>query len=311
MGFGNVTGCSSIRDYESAVRHFERTPKPKGTAWSDHTRPLNDARKWHYRLERHDGYYDVCLYHTTMARYHKPQPDGSYQVNYSWDSRTTSHQFSWNVLGVTDSAMRFQTQAHQKVYVPIDSISNTILWFDKDWHLDLTRSSHVPIARRVLSQETRDWRKALRSNLSNIAALLSFTNPLEGYHPDEDDGAPFNKHSSIKVSARQRMLQDLKYAKVDLSLPHTLNEYVVEALRKIHVLSAQMLADTRAYHANPPSRYSWRTPAKVVPYVEPTPQEITRSWYAALTSKTCPLWEQTTKVPLPAFPTELPASWTF
>ena len=100
MGFSNTSGCFSVSTYERCEQHFNTTPRPRSQSkWNDNQRPLDNAAKWHYRLERHEdgSYYDVCLYHTVMARLHRPQGN-TRRVEYRGDSRATSTQFMWRVL---------------------------------------------------------------------------------------------------------------------------------------------------------------------------------------------------------------------
>lgn len=183
MGFGNTGGCASIYNYEMAERHFNREPAPRGKAWYTNQRPLDDARKWHYRLEKHDdgAYYDVCLYHTVMARFHRPEPDGTFRVQYEGDSRSTSSQFMWQVLH-TQKEKPLRTTDGRDVVVPIvagrtGQQFGADLWFRKESEfvarLDVARSSHRQIYKIVSNPEFLQWKKDLRVWLKDVLFVLS------------------------------------------------------------------------------------------------------------------------------------------
>jgi len=95
-------GCNAIRhcvfphSWEQADKLFEK-PAPRGAAWRDYQRPLYNNRSWHYRVERGDdgAYYDLCLYHTSMIRYHKPYGDGTHRVEVRGYNSTASWEFLW------------------------------------------------------------------------------------------------------------------------------------------------------------------------------------------------------------------------
>lgn len=95
-------GCTSIpsivfpHSWEQADKLFEK-PAPRGAAWRDYQRPLYNNRSWHYRVERGDdgAYYDLCLYHTSMIRYHKPYGDGTHRVEVRGYNSTASWEFLW------------------------------------------------------------------------------------------------------------------------------------------------------------------------------------------------------------------------
>lgn len=95
-------GCNAIgycvfpRSWQEADKLFEK-PAPRGAAWRDYQRPLYNNRSWHYRVERGDdgAYYDLCLYHTSMIRYHKPYGDGTHRVEVRGYNSTASWEFLW------------------------------------------------------------------------------------------------------------------------------------------------------------------------------------------------------------------------
>ena len=158
MFASSIHQLPTINDFESAHEMFTKTPKPvtRNGQWSDNQRPLKDKRSWHYRIEQGRGgeYYDLCLYHTAMARFYAPTPEGRRVMYASYDSNT-SKQFMHNVTRHT-SLMHMDTTEGHTVAVPIptrtsihdgDRDFSASLWFDNSPHkrLDVTQSAHTPM----------------------------------------------------------------------------------------------------------------------------------------------------------------------
>lgn len=95
-------GCTAIHSiafphsWEQADKLFEK-PAPRGASWRAHQRPLYNNRSWHYRVERGDdgAYYDLCLFRTSMIRYHKPYGDGTHRVDVRGHNSNASWEFLW------------------------------------------------------------------------------------------------------------------------------------------------------------------------------------------------------------------------
>lgn len=177
-------GCFSVPTYERALAHWERTPLPRGKYWEPHQRPLDDRRKPHYRLEiGNDGeYYDVFLYNTVMARYHKPTADG-WRVQYNYHNSNTSHNFMGRVLGLrtrVHGVLSLRTTDGRTVMVPIGTGSHfnaafgASLWFVGDDVIDVSRSDHEVVTIPKYSPEFRAWRYAMREGLRPLTDLLEF-----------------------------------------------------------------------------------------------------------------------------------------
>ena len=169
--------CFSVPTYEAALKHWQRTPLPRGTKWEPHQRPLDDSRKHHYRLEMGAGgeYFDAVLYGTRMMRVHKPTPDGR-RVQYTWRSTNTSDAFLWQVCHV-GKVLSLRTTDGRDVQVPIGTTElGTDIWFtDLNSHtIDVSRSRHEPIARVVRSLELIQWRKDMLTNLAPLFQILEF-----------------------------------------------------------------------------------------------------------------------------------------
>ncbi len=294
----NTRNLQRANSYEDCLDLFAKISKPRGSGWSENERPLGSKYQRHYRVERryNGDWFDVILYHTTMARFYKPEADGSYRVQYSWDSRTTSSQFMHHVVHVNQVEMYRTKDGERKVPIGPGELS-TDLWITPLGTLDMARSHHSQVYVPKVSEEFKAWRKAFRENLSNICFLLEQTVPevIATHTPDANDGHPFQ---SSKQSTRELRHWD----------GETLQERVIEHLRTMYAQATRSLMDKREYKATP-RRYSWRQ-KELADYVDPTPQEVTRSVLALLEAGT---WapKRHDAVPLPMFPTELPKNWTF
>ncbi len=276
MGFSNCSYCTRIHNYEGALAHWNREPEPgrpgssRREKWAG-ARPLDDARKWHYRIERGPAadYFDVCLYHTCMVRYHRPEENGDRRVDYTNDNRNLSHTFMWRMgfwpeLKIGD------------VVVPVAYKElGTTIWTDVTGALLKEKSHHEPVYRRVSSPEQKAWRKQLKASTRNLATLFEMgirvpeATASSWRHP----GAPF-KGVNIDWDTKQA----LRY--FDGEMDENTTHATVEALREVWQDCLQFLVDKRDYGANAKA-YSWHR-QEVKEYKAPTPQEVTRRWYSAL-----------------------------
>ena len=293
MGFSNLGGCYSIHNYEAAQAHWDRTPLPGKPGsklraqWynGNEARPLDDERKHHYRIEHHtyhertsfsgepipaQDYYDVCLYHTAMVRYHKPLPDGTRCVEYTNDNRNLSHQFMWRMgfgpeLKIGD------------VVVPVAYKElGTTIWTDAAGKLLKDKSHHAPIYKYVTSPEQKAWRKTLKGSTRNLVTLFEIGMQLPepgGGKRGRHDGAPF-KGVNIPYDARPQLRH------FDGEVTESTTHLQIEALKALWEACLQFLVDKRDYKAGDTGS-SWR-PKDPVPYKAPTPQEVTRSFYGAI-----------------------------
>lgn len=295
----NTRNLQRANSYASCLDLFAKISKPRNKDWGENERPLGDARQYHYRVERGPYHFDVILYSTVMARFHKPDEDGSYRVMYTRDSRTTSSQFMHNVVRV-GHVMEYRDTEGTLRRVPLgEGTFATDLWFDAGGRLDVARSHHSQAFKPVVSEEFKAWRKEFTANLSNICFLLEQTVPetVATHTPDANEGHPFDSTGSL-------------YALNGWD-GETLNAPVIDTLRDYYKRATEALMDKRAYKSTP-SGFSWRQ-KKLTDYADPTPQEVTRSVMARLCTGR---WAPTKydKAPLPMFPKapdELPKNWTF
>ena len=164
MFSGNIHQLPFVRDYEEADLLWHSRPEKTNGRWSANQRPIEDGssgrRKWHYRIERNAGdtYYDVCLYHTVMARFYKPEGN-TRVVEYTGDSRQTSSSFMSSVLYV-NKFNSTQTTKGDRVIVPIvpyRELSTRITLVDGK--ADVAQSTHPRLYRLVPSGEDKQERK--------------------------------------------------------------------------------------------------------------------------------------------------------
>lgn len=192
MFAGNTRALPYCRSYEEAKKLFDKTPQPRGKDWCDWQRPLDDARKWHYRIERRGNpqaepaYFDICLFQQVMARYYKPEADGTRRVLYSSDDRQTSHGFMHDVLQVSTGWEDWFTPDDRKVFVPLWT-SNSIydegerfcadLRFDAEGRLLVERSNHTGVYRKLASADDKATRKAIREAVQPFVTLALMRKP--------------------------------------------------------------------------------------------------------------------------------------
>jgi len=304
MGFSNVSGCTSIRNYEQAARHWNSTPEPgrPGGAlrvkWAG-ARPLDDSSKWHYRLERHENggevYYDVCLYHTVMARFYKPEADGTRRAEYTKDSRSTSHLFMWHVTGSQD-VMGYDTPEGRHVLVPVayETLGTTVV-LDSAGRILLERSSHQPIYKVVSSPEQKEWRKKMKASMASLLLLfglgknemVSTPGRPKGY-AYAIKGRPFSGNSDANKAM-------YKLRGWDGLLREDTTHGTIDTLRKLYEACLQGIIDKRDY-------------AEGINAEPVKPDEVARSMLRYLEAE-CP--QRATRKPIPNFPEELKGKWSF
>jgi hypothetical protein len=164
--FGNTTRhMPYVRNYEEAEKQFNKRGAVRSAKWAAHERPVYKTYH-HYRVVKHDEYYDLVLYHTVMARYFTPQTiDGKLHERrlYMGDQSITSRDFMYHVLGVSQGKREILADENKVVIAPI--YHRSLLHhdgepFSADYHyvggvLDTTKSMHTKHYRKVSSKEDR------------------------------------------------------------------------------------------------------------------------------------------------------------
>ena len=196
MFAGQTNALPRIRNYNEAHNLFINTDKPRSSKWENYQRPLRGARFHHYRIEtdiRNPGdYYDLVLYSTVMARFHKPDADGVVRKQFCGHHTNTSKGFLWDVLGV-------QTFNHVKAddattrVLPVAAVRmpgsdfSADLYFQND-RLLLSKSSHTPIYKRISGQDDKEKRAHAKKLFEPLLSLAIMRMPeyerdaeLKGY----------------------------------------------------------------------------------------------------------------------------------
>jgi len=302
--FANIGNLYGARSYEQCLNHYERTPWPKtrrqgSQPWDFNQRPLGDKRQRHYRIVKGNDFFDVYLYHTRMARFYAPMPDGSYCVEYTRHDSTTSSQFMWRIVG-SAKEMKLTTVSGLAVIVPVSyEAGKTRLWFTANHRLDISRSEHQQVYKLVTSDEMKAWRRELKQHLSVFTEMMEITVPaleIAGFeskygiwrHPGKPwAGMPFDVANTV------RLLQD--FVGPDRML--VLNDTSVTHLRSIYEACVSFRLAQKDYQQD------------TTPLI---PANITRSFLRQLDGILGHKSIRTRKaVPLPMFPTSLPRNWMF
>ena len=170
MAFGaNVSNCDRLESYEDCVELFTTPANLRRQGWGPDKRPLDDLRKTHMRVERGDGYYDVVLYSTAMARYFKPEGN-TREVWYNCDSRNTTTDFNYRVLRVSEHGVSERTTDGRRVKVGFNKHASglfPIRLHYVDGKLDTSKSQDAPCklpstTSTERKQDRRDFKKWLR-----------------------------------------------------------------------------------------------------------------------------------------------------
>jgi hypothetical protein len=183
MPFGSdCRGCYAAHDYAMAKAHWHKTPPSRRKDWELNERPLDNVRKHHYRIVQGEGeaHYDIVLHDTVMARFHKPTTEG-WRVQYNYHGSNTSHNFMWQVLGLTGrdgyGVLRVHTTDGRDVMVPIGYRRHGFgadLWFTAPDVIDVSRSDHALVEIPKYTAEFKAWRSEMREAFKPLMNLFAF-----------------------------------------------------------------------------------------------------------------------------------------
>lgn len=199
MPYGNSTHkITSIGNFRKAEQHFSDKKKPRSARWADNARPLYNTASTHYSLVKvNEDTYDLVNYRTSLVRYFRPTNEGYEVWLRGWASNT-----SWSFLDQHGWATWYRgthTQDRKRVKVPLnpyaagDAVINgiqipdgwsAVLYFNADGFLDLTRSAHRPVYRKVSSDEDIAKRAQFRANMGVLLDGIMFR--LPSYHEAAD-----------------------------------------------------------------------------------------------------------------------------
>jgi hypothetical protein len=225
----NLSGLPIITSYEQAKKWFDKTAKPpRSVKWNDHERPLKNVSAWHYRLERgvNEAYFDVCLYHTKMIRYLKPDQFGYRLVYIRGHNSQTSRKFlARNVSGSYGGEVAsYVGEDSKQCVVPFshivhkhykrnheeikhgDELFSAMLKFNPAGQLVVSESDHIPVCRRVVSKERKQERAEFRKQIETIKLLALYR--LDTYRAN----AQWEYRSPFKASVATKDIGDLQRA---------------------------------------------------------------------------------------------------
>lgn len=183
MFAGQTRQLPYIRNWAEADAHWRKTNKPpRSKKWEEWQRPLKNTTAHHYRIEKHGDVYDLVLYHTVMARYHKPTAAGNELRQYMGHDSQTSKGFMWDVLGVS-YFNRKQAVDGREVYMPVPTVPlsgsefSCHAWFDADGKLLLDSSEHTPLFKKVSGDEDKQLRKMIKAKFEPLLTLCAMRIP--------------------------------------------------------------------------------------------------------------------------------------
>lgn len=172
--YGNDTAhrCKSITCFEDAQKLFLK-PKPRGKKRSENERPLNGNDKHHYRVKKaDDDAYDVILYQTTLARYHRPAPDGRRRIEYAGYDSALTKNFMIQVLRVNWGVNRGVDTELNPVWWPLTNATLPDGWSAIITKLNdriVTAESQILcMGTRVMSEKTKQLRKTCHEPWQSI-----------------------------------------------------------------------------------------------------------------------------------------------
>lgn len=175
--YSQTNNLPYIRSWHEADVYWNKTAKPpRSKKWGEHQRPLKNASSWHYRIEKGDGFYDLCLYHTVMARFYAPQGNIERRCYMGNDSQT-SQGFMRNVLGVGGFNRR-KTTDDREVFMPIANRSMP----DSDFSVDavfidnklaVEASKHTRLFKRVSHDDDKHERKMVKAQFDTLFTLCA------------------------------------------------------------------------------------------------------------------------------------------
>jgi hypothetical protein len=285
MFAGQTSSISRITNYAAAEKHFRNTNKPRSTKWKDYQRPLRGARFQHYRIETSISnpgeYYDLCLYSTVMARFHKPDDDGVLRTQFCGHHTNTSKGFMWDVLGV-EAFNHVKADDGTTRVVPIAAVKmpgsdfSTDLYFQND-RLLLAKSSHTPIYKRISGQDDKAKRAHTKQLFEPLLSLAIMRMPeyehdaeLKGYV-----GGPFGDSNITWVHKNAVVAIYKEYMGLGTATTEAYTRFFDMGLRVF-----EKLASTRAYDLN--LLHTWGNSSHTAPYeVLPADKRITAKEFQA------------------------------
>lgn len=208
MAYGAL--CNDLRSigtYQRADDWWHKAPPCRSAKmdpkFQKSLHPRKPSSFTHYRLERgpNADYYDLAMYDTPLCRLFKPQPNGEYEVWYSYTGSNSDSHFHNRV---TPYQSRVMTTDNVRVVVPLalarrgrgEFTAKCV--FTASGLLIREKSWHVPHGKRFMTKERRDARKETvrlvepyvtmalvgRDNLDMYSEHVCLSNPRHKHDAD-------------------------------------------------------------------------------------------------------------------------------
>jgi hypothetical protein len=317
MFSGKTRHLPYIRNYAEAKRWWDTHPKPpRSKRWEDYQRPLYNTASKHYRLETMspDEYIDVVLYHTVMARYYKPTPDGKQRRLYVGNDTITSRSFMCDVVGVNPWGNAEHTSDGRVVVAPIYWRSfmsdgghefSADFMFDADNKLIVNESQHTKHWRRVSNEDDKAKRADIREMFSIYLDLAMLRLPEFEANVDIDQsaGRPFSGNDSWNDNQGVHAMYE---AMLKGELPEQVD---IEKFFEVARSAFNTLASKRAYNQDGFKMNSWYAkkqgiaPSTYADLEKPVTGADLRKALEGKVLKICGANKQTGHLPIPQFPT--------
>jgi hypothetical protein len=284
MSYGISNNLPRITSYNSAHAYFEgRAKPPRSKNYAINERPLASVSHPHYKIIKHDNYYDIRLYSTIMARYYAPDADGGLRQLYMGHNSMTSRSFMWQVLGVGNVN---DTQSDKgEVILPVYSRSSiedkdgmlfSLDAYFKDNKLITSKSSHTPHYKFLSNTADKSERAQKKANLANFVMLATMRLPDYKDNVDLDyrTGKPFGEYTFV-AHAKQA---------VDAVINGEPTEENINTFFKVGQTVYDMLASKRAYEQNDFNLNTWRGPKSTI---DDLAKPVTESDFSEAMTKRC------------------------
>lgn len=284
----------TIANYAQARKHWEETKQPRGAKWSDYQRPLKDARSHHYRMESNDpqGYFDLVLYRTVMARFYAPNAEGHEHRLYMGHGSLTSRKFLSDVLA---AGLAVDTTDGRRVAAPIygthcvtnqgDAFSLSA-WFTPDNKLIVEKSKHTRHWRKVSNADDKQARAELRKRWATYLTLVMFRMPefIENVELNEYSAQPFR--SAVNGWRHAQAIEHIDKA---LRMGNEPDQEQIDKFFEACQLAFNMLASKRGSEQRGFRMQSWHHQNALSTYNDllkpPTPQDLIKTVERMLTNK--------------------------
>lgn len=260
MGFtANFNQVHAIHNYADADWFFNKITPVKSAKWGKDQRPLGRRTAWHYRLERGQdaAHYDVCLYHTKMIRYVKPDQHGYREVYIRGHDSNTSRSFlAHNIQQCYNGhGARFTDTKNTVRFVPFSPYTHGADWsarlvFDPNGRLVVEHSEHLPIYRATVTTEQREKRAALRQQMKTINMIAALRMDTYRANAEWEETHAYRKTLATKTINNlkhvvQRYGNDLNDADFVTSILESLGQKVFDNLYSHYLTKKDMIVGSR------------------------------------------------------------------